>query len=122
MRELDPPIGGVWPFDDLPEAVEIDGQTFYRAIRKQPYEGVIEQYREALSRDAAHMFVKDDGSFIVHHIDEYNPDMGYPVRHFLIDHPVGRLLVLTGTGIITMGIAVARGVRESRQERGIIKP
>lgn len=111
MYSIDP-LYGDWPFDDFPPVVEIDGQIFVKTIRKQPYSNVVEQYRQEVPRNSAHMLVLDDGHWIIDHVDEYNPDMGFPVRHFMIDHSAGRLLLYTSAGLVTMAIAVIRGSRE----------
>lgn len=101
MYPIDPPIRERWLLDagDFPEAIEIDGQVFTRAIRKQPYEGVIEQYRAAVPRDSAHLLVLEDGTYVIDHVDEYNPDMGAPLRHWVVDHPRGKATIVAGLGI-----------------------
>jgi hypothetical protein len=122
MYKLETPIYGEWLYwvntgegiePDFPDAVEIDGVLFTRAERKQPYAGVLEQYREAVPRNSMHLMVLDDGYWIVEHVDEYNPDMGHPVRHFIKDHPFGKLLIFTGGGLIMTGIAVKRGMTDA---------
>lgn len=113
MYKLEP-IYGDWSVNDFPDRIEIDGQPFVRAIRKQPYSGVIEQYREEKPRDSMHLLVLDDGRWRIDHVDDYNPDMGHPVRHFLIDHPVGKVLLFTGAGLITGAIAVQRGIKSAK--------
>lgn len=114
MYPLEEPLHGEWPFADYPDMVEIDGTLYVKAIRTQPYSGVVAQYREPVARDSAHLLVLEDGNWIVDHIDGYNPDMGRPVRHFFRDHPAGRLLVMTGTGIGMLAIAITRGKRENK--------
>jgi len=113
------PIYGKWDWQDYPQAVTIDGLTFARAVRRQPYKGVIAQYRQAVPRDSLHLLVLEDGNWLIDHADEYNPDMGYPVRHFLIDHPAGKALILTGSGIIAMGLAVCKGYTHRDQKPGL---
>lgn len=113
------PTFGKWEWQDYPQAVTIDGLTFARAIRRQPYKGVIAQYRQAVSRDSLHLLVLEDGNWLIDHADEYNPDMGYPVRHFLLDHPAGKALILTGSGIIAMGLAVCKGYTHRNQKPGL---
>lgn len=109
MLPLEVPEYGPWPLEGFPDALELGGVFYHRAIRKQWYRGVLEQYREAVPRDSAHLLVLDDGNWIVDHLDSYNPDMGYPVRHFLKDHPIGRGLIFTGTGLGMLAIAIQRG-------------
>jgi len=118
MYKLETPLYGDWSVPTFPDEVVIDGKTFQKALRKQPYDGVIEQYREATARDSYHLLVLDDGHWIIEHVDDYNPDMGYPVRHFLIDHPVGKVLLCTSAGLIGMGIAAKRGLTEKRKNEG----
>lgn len=115
MYPVKPPITDVWEFDEPPEAVEIDGKVFHRAIRAQPYEGVILQYREAVPRNSAHLLVKQDGYWIIDHVDEYNPDMGHPLRHFVVDHPKGQGTLVAGAGVI--GLIGAALFGESRKEK-----
>ena len=111
MYPLNPPIYGDWSIaSGFPDVIEIDGKKFHKAIRTQPYEGCIEQYREAVPKESMHLLVLDDGHWLIDHVDDYNPDMGHPVRHFFKDHPIGRVLVFTGAGLIGMGIAIKRGI------------
>lgn len=77
---------GAWFPDDL----NVEGRTFRRARWRQPYAGVIEQYREAVPRNSGHLKVFADGRWVVDHADQYNPDMGYPIQHLLYDHPAGQ--------------------------------
>lgn len=116
MYKLDTPESGVWPFgNDFPDAIEVDGMTFERAIRKQPYSGVVEQYRQTNDKDSAHLMVLENGVWQIDHIDEYNPDMGHPVKHFLIDHPFGKALVYSASGIFSLGLAVIVGKNNARK-------
>jgi hypothetical protein len=122
MYPLDPPLSDTWMFgNDFPDTFEIEGHTFHRAIRQQPYEGVICQYREAVPRDSMHLLVMNDGSYVIDHVDHYNPDMGAPVRHFLIDHPAGKPLLVAGVGILGVAGAAIFGKLEADQ-RGQATP
>ena len=49
------------------------------------YRGVVGQYREAVAKNARHLFVFGDGHFEIDHIDEANPDQGALLGHFLQD-------------------------------------
>jgi len=100
MYKVDPPIEGQWPFEGFPEAVTIDDTLFVKAIRKQAYDGVAEQYRQDTPKDSAHLLVKDDGTYIIDHVDEYNPDRGFPARHWLVDHPKGVATAVMGAGAL----------------------
>lgn len=117
MRKVDPPMIEKWelPEGEFPDVITIDGMTFHRAIRKQGYEGVIEQYREAVSRNSAHLFVTNDGRWIIDHIDEYNPDMGHPLRHFIVDHPRGGSVVIAGLGALGVAGSVLVGLGEKNR-------
>jgi len=102
MYKVDPPIIEKWelPEGEFPDSIEIEGRMFHRAIRKQPYEGIIEQYREAVPKESMHLLVTGDGRWIIDHVDEYNPDLGFPMRHFIVDHPRGSSLVVGGLGVL----------------------
>lgn len=115
MFPIDPPIREPWPEQGFPDIIEIDGQTFARALRKQPYTGVIEQYRATVPRDSAHLLVLDDGTYQIDHVDEYNPDMGYPVRHWAVDHPKGIATLLLGGGALGLAGAAMYGKAKERK-------
>lgn len=68
-----------------PTVVQIKGKLFLLAKWKRRYEGVLWQYREKATFSSAHLFVHPDGTWSIDHIDDYNPDMGYPVHHFFFD-------------------------------------
>jgi hypothetical protein len=109
MYPLDPVIEGAWEFGlNYPDAIEIEGHHFNRAIRQQAYQDTVAQYRESVARDSMHLLVLTNGTWVIDHVDEYNPDMGHPIRHFLVDHPKGIPVVLTGIGALgMMGAALA---------------
>ncbi len=119
MRKVDPPMIERWelPEGEFPEAITIDGMQFHRAIRKQPYEGVIEQYREAVPKNSAHLFVTNDGHWIIDHIDEYNPDLGFPVRHFIVDHPRGGSVLVAGLGVLGLAGSALVGLGEKNNAK-----
>jgi len=91
------PMSGQWPTASFPEVVELAGRTFRRARWKQGYVGVVEQYREDVATDSAHLKVYEDGRWTIDHIDKFNPDKGREVRHFFSDHPAGKLMLTAGT-------------------------
>lgn len=114
MYKLDPPITGVWEYGDtFPDTFELDGQLFERSIRSAPYDGVVEQYRAAVPRDSVHLLVYEDGNWVIDHVDEYNPDRGHPVRHWIVDHPAGKGTVIAGAGV--MGLIGAALYGESKK-------
>jgi hypothetical protein len=108
------PIIGTWPWGDCPDAVLIHDRLFRKARWQQPYAGVVEQYREAVARNSAHMKVYADGTWVIDHVDQDNPDMGRPVEHFLNDHPLGKfakVAALVG-GAFVVGGALAHALSD----------
>lgn len=87
MRLITPITGRLWDAvpRDLPPVVVVGSRVFVKARWWRPYPGVVCQYREARPLLSAHLFVHPDGTFTVDHIDDYNPDMGYPLQHFVVD-------------------------------------
>lgn len=75
---------GPWPFGGFPPAVELGGRVYRLSEWAWPYPHVVAQYREAKPELAAHLQVLDDGSYLVDHLDESNPDFS-PVAHLLDD-------------------------------------
>ena len=117
MKRIEPAIIEKWelPSGEFPEFIEIAGTMFQRSVRSQPYEGVIEQYREMVPRDSMHLLVMQDGEFCIDHIDEYNPDMGYPLRHLIVDHPQGVAMVVAGVGTLGVLGSAMVGAIQSRK-------
>lgn len=105
-----PALGGWWTLPNFPERVSIQGRLFRRAGWRQPYEGVVEQYREEVPCNSRHLKVYSDGRWLVDHVDQDNPDLGRPVEHFFNDHPVGKVLKATAPflGLALVGVAIAR--------------
>jgi hypothetical protein len=83
---------GWWTLPNFPERVTMNARSFRKAWWRQPYDGVVEQYREEQTRNSMHLKVYGDGRWVVDHIDEDNPDLGRPVEHFFSDHPVGKFI------------------------------
>lgn len=105
------PVGGYWMLADFPDEVLVGGVRFRKAVWRQPYDDVVEQYREAAARDSAHLKVFADGTWVIDHVDADNPDMGRPVEHFFNDHPLGKLLKVVApaavAGLLVYGLATA---------------
>lgn len=78
------PQRGAWPFAGLPLAVALGGRVYRRSEWAFPYPHVVAQYREDRPEHSAHLHVFDDGSWLVDHLDESNPDFA-PVAHLLDD-------------------------------------
>jgi hypothetical protein len=85
------------------------GARFNKARWKAPYDGVVEQYREAVPQNSMHLKVRADGTWILDHIDNDNPDMGREVQHFINDHPVGQFIkgaaTVAAVGFLAVGVA-----------------
>lgn len=82
---LKPALRGKWPGSDLPPTITVNGHHFRRAGWHWPYPGVRAQYREAVVRGSRHLFVLENGTWVVPHIDAENPDLGNPAKHFVED-------------------------------------
>lgn len=82
---IQPAVTGKWPFVSFPHKVTLYGTHYVRAQWKFPREGVVAQYREAEKQHSRHLFVLQDGTFVVPHLDEENPDLGNPSKHFVLD-------------------------------------
>ncbi len=100
------PMQGRWSPAGFPEYVFLDGVRFRKARWRQPYDGVVEQYRQDVPRMSAHLKVYADGRWEIDHVDEDNPDHGRPVEHFFNDHPVGKVVAVVGVvGLVVGGMA-----------------
>jgi hypothetical protein len=96
---VEPPLYGVWSFGGFPDVVELEGAIFNRAEWAWPfYSGVVAQYRQDVATNAMHLLVYRDGSYVVTHLDEFNPDLGFPVEHALVDAPAATCVVLGAVG------------------------
>lgn len=77
---------GRWPKGQLPAAALIGGRLYRRAKWSWPRKGVVAQYREARARLSRHLYVREDGTWEVNHVDEVNPDgPGGALAHFWRD-------------------------------------
>lgn len=94
LREfrLSRPITGRWPFLDYPPSLELRGRRFVRARWSIAYPGVVAQYREDRSRRSAHLKVLENGTWVIDHRDEYNPDRGAVLAHAGADTSAGKAL------------------------------
>lgn len=109
--KISPPIIGYWNRHDFPELVWVIGRRFRKAVIKQPYDRVVEQYREDVERNSRHLKVLDNLTWRIDHIDQDNPDRGRPIQHFVNDHPLGALtmLALVALGGVVAVRAMTRG-------------
>lgn len=102
------PQQGRWPFQGLPEEILVGGKRFQRTAWAWGYEGVVAQYREAAATNAMHLMVYRDGSWVIDHLDESNPDAGplAAVKHFFIDTTPGKI-----TGVVLLAVAAGYAVK-----------
>lgn len=103
---IDPPTWGWWPYNGFPDVANVGGRRYRKAVLKQAYDGVVEQYREDVDRKSRHLKVHKNGTFSIDHIDDDNPDRGRPVQHFFSDHPLA--------GIVGLGLAIGAVVLLAR--------
>jgi hypothetical protein len=84
---VSPPLRGKWTAKGFPETVNLGSRVFKRAGWQRPIQGVVMQYRETSPTNSRHLFVLGDGTFVVDHVDEFNPDGpgGDPLAHFMAD-------------------------------------
>jgi len=94
-----PEIAGTWPFQGFPPSVSLGGTTFVQATWAWPYSGVVAQYRANVPFNAAHLLVYANGTYVVRHLDEYNPDQGYPLEHAVKDAPFATQFVVSVIGL-----------------------
>jgi hypothetical protein len=105
---VEPHVYGTWPFTNFPPQVSLNGQTFTRARWASPfYSGVVAQYRQAVPTDSQHLMIYDDGSFLIDHVDEANPDQGLVLQHAALD--LGGPLAI-GLGMLGFGVGLVGGI------------
>jgi len=84
-----------WPVElrHFPALVVVDGREYRRARWQHRRAGVRMQYRETRPRGSAHLFVFDDFTYALDHVDRWNPDAGpvQAVLHLVGDVLAGRL-------------------------------
>jgi hypothetical protein len=82
---LTTPLKGPWPYTTLPAQVRLNGKLFKKARFSTMKTGVVGQYREAVSTNSMHLYVMANGTYLVTHLDEANPDMGRALEHLFKD-------------------------------------
>jgi len=85
--ELRRPLTGRWPYGaELPPVVRLEDATFSRSTGID-HEGVRAHYREARGLMSRHLYVLEDGTYRVEHVDYFNPDKGIcnAARHWWYD-------------------------------------
>lgn len=109
FAELAQPLRGKWTFKGFPDVVVMLGRTFKRSTKwAAPYHLVVAQYREDVDHDSMHLMVKADGTWIIEHTDDANPERGLVLEHTLrdvIQTPVGA--VLFGLGVVAVSAGVS---------------
>jgi hypothetical protein len=112
---LPEPLRGSWPLLELdgslffPPVVQLLGRTFKRSdtwAAPQPH--ILKQYREDVDRGSMHLYVQDDRTWKIDHIDEANPERGLVLEHTfrdVIQTTWGALLLTAGVVAISAGVA-----------------
>lgn len=82
---LPSPLRAVWPVAGLPHVVTLEGRRFVRSVGLSERQGTVAHYREDAARNSAHVYVLSDGTYMIDHLDEHNPDHGAVLAHFWRD-------------------------------------
>jgi len=114
---LPEPLRGTWLLHKqdgsmlFPERTMIGGRVFVRSDTwAGPVAGVAKQYREDVARQAMHLYVLDDGTWKIDHIDEANPEKGLVLEHAFRDviHTWwGASLLVAGVIGVSAGLSYA---------------
>jgi hypothetical protein len=78
-------LTGQWPYQTLPAVVHLGKRRFDRTRFTAQKPGVVGQYREAVPENSMHLYVLHDGTYVITHLDESNPDMGGALAHLWKD-------------------------------------
>jgi len=104
FASLPEPLRGPWPFADYPQHVELGGRSFTRSDTwAAPLLGVVRQYREDRDRGSMHLYVRDDHTWEIDHVDDANPERGLVLEHTFRD------VIHTGWGatLLAVGLVAA---------------
>lgn len=108
---LPEPLRGPWPFPDYPARVELGGHSFVRSDKwAAPLPGVVRQYREDKDRESMHLYVRENGTWEIDHVDAANPERGLVLEHTFRDvvhTPVGAALLVLGVVGVSAGLSYA---------------
>lgn len=111
FAELAQPLRGKWTQQGFPDSVVMLGRTFKRCVTWcAPYRLVVAQYREDVDHNSMHLFVKADGTWIIEHTDDANPERGLVLEHAVrdvIQTPVGAVLLAFGVVLVSAGVSYA---------------
>ena len=94
---------GPWNIPDYPDAIELNDRVYLKVVGLHiPHPGVVAQYREAYARDSRHLYVLSCGSYVIDHIDSYNPDAGLldAAAHLAIDVATPGTYIVIGGGLV----------------------
>lgn len=108
---LPEPLRGAWTFVDFPERVQLGGRHFTRSDTwAAPLPHVVRQYREDVDRQSMHLYVRDDHTWEIDHVDEANPERGLVLEHTfrdVIHTPWGAALLVVGVVAVSAGVSYA---------------
>lgn len=111
FADLAQPLRGTWSFQGFPDTVMILGRTFKRSKKwAAPQHLVVAQYREDVDHNSMHLLVKADGTWIIEHTDDANPERGLVLEHTLrdvIQTPVGAVLLSLAVVAVSAGLSYA---------------
>jgi hypothetical protein len=101
-------LRGAWPFTGTPDQVQVSGRTFQLATWRFFRSGVTAQYRETVPTSSLHILLLDDGSYVVDHQDDFNPDgpQGSPLQHLVKDFIPSRMGFFVIGGLALAGLAL----------------
>ncbi len=111
FADLPQPLRGRWTLQGFPDSVVMLGRTFKRCKTWcAPYRLVVAQYREDVDHNSLHLMVKSDGTWIIDHTDDANPERGLVLEHAVrdaIQTPVGAVLLAVGVVLASAGLSYA---------------
>jgi hypothetical protein len=94
-------LRGPWPHVDFPKRVTLGGRTFVRSDSwAAPLPHVVKQYREDVDRNSLHLYVRDDRTWEIDHIDAANPERGLVLEHVTKDV----IQTWWGASLLTIGV------------------
>lgn len=109
FAELAQPLRGKWTFQGYPETVSLLGRVFKRSKKwAAPYHLVVAQYREDVDHHSMHLLVKADGTWLIEHTDDANPERGLVLEHTVRDvlqTPVGAVLFTLSVVAASAGLS-----------------
>jgi hypothetical protein len=101
-------LRAIWPYSGTPDQVQLAGRRFQLATFRFYRSGVTAQYREAVPTSSLHLLVLDDGTYLVDHQDDFNPDgpQGSPLQHLVKDFIPSRAGFFVLAGLALAGLAL----------------